>query len=194
MYDDYISNMLREDYSPYQNTYEPLSRNTYYNQIEDYNQFNYSYPYNYVKNSTSRNLSEDIENLYPDIYRLIYPMIKKACRQNMPHVTEDTLDEITNDIYNNIEAENIINLNIDITNGKNENKTISNIKKNNTKEQENRHINNSLRDLIKILLIRELIGKNNYDRPPRPYFPGHMSFSPRPPMPGHHQNLYRPRY
>ena len=194
MYEDYIQNMLREDYSPYQYTYDPMSRNTYYNQIEDYNQFNYSYPYNYVKNSDSRTLSEDIENLYPEIYKLIYPMIKKTCRQNMLPITEDILDEITDDIYNNIEAENIINLNIDITNGKSENKSISNIKKDNINNQENRHINNSLRDLIKILLIRELIDKNNFDRPPRPHFPGHMSFPPRPPMPNHHQNAYRPRY
>lgn len=192
MYDDYIQNLLRDDYSPYQYTYEPMLRNTYYNQIEDYNQINYSYPYNYVKNYVSRNLSEDIENLYPDIYKLIYPMIKKACRQNIPPISEDTIDEITNDIYNNIEAENIINLNIDITNGKSESKSISNIK-NNTNNQENRHINNSLRDLIKILLIRELIGKNNFDRPPRPYYPAHMPFSPNPPISTHHPNMYRPR-
>ena len=50
MYDNYMQNLLREDYSPYQYTYDPMFRNTYYNQIEDYNQFNYSYPYNYTKN------------------------------------------------------------------------------------------------------------------------------------------------
>ena len=146
------------------------------------------------KNSSYRSLSEDFENLYPEIYKLIYPMIKKACMQNIPPITENTLDEITNDIYNNIEAENIINLNIDITNDRNENKSMSNTKKNVSNNQENRHINNSIRDLIKILLIRELVNKIDSDRPIRPYFQGHIPLSPRPPMPGHHPNIYRPRY
>ena len=194
MYDNYMQNLLREDYSPYQYTYDPMFRNTYYNQIEDYNQFNYSYHNKKKKNSSYRSLSEDFENLYPEIYKLIYPMIKKACMQNIPPITEKTLDEITNDIYNNIEAENIINLNIDITNDRNENKSMSNTKKNVSSNQENRHINNSIRDLIKILLIRELVNKNDSDRPIRPYFQGHIPLSPRPPMPGHHPNIYRPRY
>ena len=71
---------------------------------------------------------------------------------------------------------------------------MSNTKKNVSNNQENRHINNSIRDLIKILLIRELVNKNDSDRPIRPYFQGHIPLSPRPPMPGHHPNIYRPRY
>ena len=196
MYEDYMQNLLRDNYSPYQYTYEPMSRNTYYyNQIEDYDQLCYNSPYNNcAKKSFSRNLVTDIEKLYPEIYQIIYPMIKKALIQNTRPITENTLNEITNDIYNNIESENIINIKTDIANSRNENKPIQNTKNTSVVTEENRHINNSICDLIKILLIRELIDKPNFDKPPKPYFPSHISFYPRPPIPEHHTNISGPRY
>ena len=47
--------------------------------------------------------------------------------------------------------------------------------------QEDRQIsgrNNFLRDLIRILILKELLGGGNFPRPPKPPFP------PRPPFPG----------
>lgn len=191
MYDDYIQNLLGENYSPYQYTYEPMLRNTYYyNQMDDFDQYIYDYPCNCINKSSSRNLVTDIENLYPEIYKIIYPMIQKACNQNTRPITEDVLDDMTNDIYNNIEAENIINLNIDITNNRNENKSLSNAKKTIQENRETRQITNSLRDLVKILLIRELIGRPDFNRPPRPFPPG--PFPPMPPRPRPSENFPRP--
>lgn len=191
MYDDYIQNLLGENYSPYQYTYEPMLRNTYYyNQMDDFDQYIYDYPFNCINKSSSRNLVTDIENLYPEIYKIIYPMIQKACNQNTRPITEDVLDDMTNDIYNNIEAENIINLNIDITNNRNENKSLSNAKKTIQENRETRQITNSLRDLVKILLIRELIGRPDFNRPPRPFPPG--PFPPMPPRPRPSENFPRP--
>lgn len=182
MYDDYMQNLLREDYSPYQYTYKPITNNSYYNYIN-----------NCSPKNLSRNLVTDIESLYPDIYKLIYPMIKKALSQNTQPITEDILDEIAKELYNNIETEN--NLNINITNNRNENKSLPNSKNTIYDSKETRHINNSIRDLIKILLIRELIDRPDFNVPPsKPYFQRDMSLYPRPPMPGHHSHITNSRY
>ncbi len=208
MYDDYMQNLLGENYSPYQFTYEPMTRNTnYFNQIEDCDQYNYDYNYDFPYNCRqpnyySRNLAMDIENMYPEIYKIIYPMIQKACMQNNRPITEDVLDEMTSDIYNNIEADNIINLNIDIVNnrteknsaqqnssqstGTSENRSSQVNTKNVTASVQNREyrqMNNPIRDLIRILLIRELIGGRPGLRPPRPFPPGSGPFYPKPPRP-----------
>ena len=194
MYDDYMENLLGENYSPYKYTYEPFLRNTYYNQSDNfYDQYNYACPYTCINtNSTSRNIVDDIENLYPEIYKIIYPMIQKACSQNTRPITEDVLDEMVNDIYNNIEAENIINLNIDVTNNRSEGKSLSNVKKSTQENREFRRTNNTLHDVVKILLIRELIGRPNINRPPRPFPPGPGPFPPFPPRPRPSENFPRP--
>ena len=208
MYDDYMQNLLGENYSPYQFTYEPMARNTnYYNQLEDCDQYNYDYNYDFPfncrqPNCYSRNLAMDIENMYPEIYKIIYPMIQKACMQNNRPITEEVLDEMTSDIYNNIEADNIVNLNVDVVNNRNEKNSVqhnphqtieANESRNsqaNTKNvttsvqnREYRQMNNPIRDLIRILLIRELIGGRPSPRPPRPFPPGPGPFPPRPPRP-----------
>lgn len=192
MYDDYMQNFFGVDYSPYENTYDLNYRNTsFYNQSEDYNHFNY--PFNYMYQGFSfMNAVTALEDLYPEIYKIIYPMVQKACSQNTHPINDDVLDEITNDIYSNIEADNIINLNINIDNNRNENKSISNSKNVDSENKDKRHFN-PVRDLIKILLIRELGGKSNFNRPPRPFSP--CPPPPRPPMHGHLGNpLPRPRY
>lgn len=203
MYDNYMQNLLEENYFPYQFTYEPMSRNNnYYNQIDDYDQciYNYDFPYNLrQKNYYSRNLATNIEKMYPEIYKIIYPMVQKACMHNSRPITEEVLDEITSDIYNNVEADNIINLNIDIINNRNEKKSVSQNNHQLTEENNNRNsytntntsvqnreyrqINNPIRDLIKILLIRELLDSRPSPIPPRPFPPGPGQFPPRPPRP-----------
>ena len=203
-----MQNFLGENYSPYQFTYEPMLRNTNcYNQVEDCDQFNYDYnydfPYNHRQpNFNSRNLAMDIENMYPEIYKIVYPMIQKACMQNNRPITEEVLDEMTSDIYNNIEADNIVNLNIDIVNNRNEKNSAQQSSSQSTGTSENRssqvntknatasiqnreyrQVNNPIRDLIRILLIRELIGGRPGPRPQRPFPPGPEPFFSRPPRP-----------
>ncbi len=225
MFDDYMQNMLGENYFPNQYTYEPMSRNTYFNdQLEDYEQYNLSSNYNYnfncncdypyncrQQNCYSRNLAIDIENMYPEIYKIIYPMIQKACMQNNRPITEEVLDQMTSDIYNNIEADNIINLNIDIVNNRNEKNSVSqnsHQSKDSTENRNNqtstknittsvqnreyRQNNNPIRDLIRILLIRELLGGRPSPRPPRPFPPGPEPFPPRPPRPSIPGNPWNP--
>ena len=125
-----------------------------------------------------------LESCYPDIYNLVYPMVKKACSKNNRALSSDLVDELTNEIYNAIEDDSlnenrsseIKNRSIDVkTSSKSiENKT--NLIRQESSSKEDRQIRNQgLQDLIKILLIRELINNSGFrPRPPAP---------PRPPVP-----------
>ncbi len=170
-YEEYIRSIL--GYPNYSNNY--------------FENGNY-YPNNY------RNINEEneLEQYYPEIYKIVYPMISKECLNNTNPISEELIEEMTDKIYNSIEVDNEIQLNINLKNETNNRNVSNNV---NTKKEvtnntkiENRQIrNNNLRDLIKILLIRELLGNrpnrpNN--RPPifRPQFPDRPGQGLRPPM------------
>lgn len=220
MYENYMQNLLGENYYPYQDTYEQMARNSAnYNQMNEYGQCNCNMdyelimpymnnanyacnqtPYNYMPNYSSRNSTMKMEELYPEIYKLIYPMVKKACTQMNRSLDEELLENMTDEIYNNIEADNIISLNVNIGNQTAENnRTESNTSPTNNNRTNTHNVqhngneklearedrqsrNNPIRDLIKILLIRELIDRPG-NRPPRPY-PPRPPMPPRPPRPG----------
>ena len=184
MYEDYMQNLLGENFYQYQNTYEQTPRDCgYCTQMDDY----YNIPQNYYsRNSFMPSSNMDLENLYPEIYKIVYPMVKKACSKISRIVDEDLIEDMTKEIYENLETGNIININVSVddnnVNSNNRNSVSSqpnsNIKREKTATVENRSSEsrqfNPIRDLIRILLIRELIGRPN----PRPPYPG-----PRPPMP-----------
>ena len=91
-----------------------------------------------------------LETMYPDTYRVVYPMVVSACNMVNTPVTEDMLDKMTNDIYDRAEADGRINIDISVE------------VRNNGEMQENRQRsprrrNRFLRDLIRILLLRELL-------------------------------------
>lgn len=166
VYDDYMRSVFG---------YEPINyRNTYEQDYNDYMEYaNYSIP-----QQTNRN-NETLEECYPDIYKLVYPMVQKACTQNTRNLSNELIDDMTDEIYFAIEDDNLnrsleqSNL-VDTANNTSAKRQIDNKLVQN--QQENRDINNrqrirnqSLRDLIKILILRELINR-----------PG---FRPRPPMP-----------
>ena len=98
-----------------------------------------------------KNQENNIEEYYPEIYKVVYPMIRSACNKNNLSISAETIEKITNDIYFAIEA------------GK-ESTTI-NVKNENTKtvkfETDKTQRSSYLKELIKILLIREFREKNN---------------------------------
>lgn len=148
---------------------------------------------------------ENIEEMYPEIYKIIYPMVKKACNRNTRSVSSDLIDEMAEDIYSNIETNNVISLNINVENLGNENNRGGEETKKEVEEKnlENRSIENRKRkgllfDFIKVLLIRELLDRcpGNRPRPPRPPRPNYPG---RPPKPGDWEDIYpgrppMPRY
>ena len=173
-YEDYIRNILGY----------PIKQNL--NMSREF----YNDTYNYSNNIPK--YSNEILNLYPEIYKIINPMVCKICEANSKPITEELLEQMTDEIYLNIEgdmniSDDIINVRVNIP--KNSEKNISsqniiketkntynrnmaqnnnpNILKQNTQNLNNENIinsekrqvrrNNTLRDLIKILILNQLL-------------------------------------
>lgn len=107
---------------------------------------------------------QELENCYPDIYRIVYPMVQKACSQNTRPITRKLIDSMTDEVYFAVEDKEMLE-----NRDKKDEKEI--------KSTEDRQIirNQGLNDLIRILILRELLG--------RPGFPGGRPPRPRPPRP-----------
>ena len=192
----------------------------YDNQYEEYIRSVLGYPsttnmnqnqmyQNEYPNPSQISMRNDLEAFYPEIYKIIYPMVQKACDGNMGANSREEIEQMTDEIYSAIEDNNQINLNINLENtvsttnlntqNRNELHKEGVQKKSSEKQEvENRNTegesrisprNNNLRDLIKILLIRELLRRRHNHFPPRP------PHNPRPPMrppimPRNYQPLY----
>lgn len=162
-------------------------------------------------NERNNSQTQELEACYPEIYKVVYPMINKACSTNTRPITSQLIDELTNEIYVSLENDNEINVTINLNNevsSTNENRSsTSSVANGNrtasakvgvtkeTKVREDRgedrqFRNRGLQDLIRILLIRELLGRPGFpgNRPPRPPMgPGRPPFppphgGPRPPI------------
>ena len=193
----------------YDNNYEEYIRSILgYPNTTNFNQ-NQMYPNGYPVDMQT-NTRNDLEEFYPEIYKIIYPMVQKACDGNMRANSKEEIERMTDEIYSAIEDSNQINVNIHLgntistsnTNRSQNNNELSKekIPKKNSEKQEveNRNVdaenkrsprNNNLRDLIKILLIRELLGRPHNHFPPTP--PHHPRPPMRPPiMPRNYQPFY----
>lgn len=190
----------------YNKTYDDYIRSILgYSTRNQFEQFNQEYQgYQEYRNptfNTNINISGnnvELENSYPEIYKIVYPMITKKC-DNMRgnDITKDDIENMTDEIYYALESRNETQVNINLTNdvnglrtGNRANSSISSntIKGENRKAEvkvsettgEKRQLNGGLRDLIQILLIRELLNRR---RPPfRPPMPNPPGPGPRPPM------------
>lgn len=170
-------------------------------------EFNDNNSYNMSNRTNTENSM--LENCYPEIYKIVYPMVTTACQNNTMPITSQLVENMTDEIYSAVESNTEIGINITL---KNQVKTTQTRENNTTqtaqrdgrtmanmpekKEVENRgedrqFRNRNLRDLIKILLIRELLGTPGFSpqrppvppRPPvRPPFPGGPMPGPRPPF------------
>lgn len=210
-YEDYIRSILGYPVSTSSNTYQ---NNTY----------NYSnYNYEPMANNIPRYNSEILE-LYPEIYKIVNPMVCKICEANSKPITRELIEKMTDEIYLNIECDNpeedTVNVRVTLpkeassenkrkdsskeirttsTNSspsivKSSNNVNSRSSQNQVRQEEkssdipqNRQFrrNNTLRDLIKILILNQLLGINRPPhRPgmPRPPYPGRPPQNPRPPM------------
>ena len=159
MYEDYMQNYFNYPMNGYQNTYdqmiEKIPYDGFYNRAMPENNFNLYYPFQMQTQFTnSREISNnEIEGMYPEIYKIIYPMVKKVCLQNSRTITPEVIENMVDIIYTNIETNNEITIN-------NESRSDKQTESNNT-DKENRALrrNNNIADLIKILVLRELIGR-----------------------------------
>lgn len=118
-----------------------------------------NYNYNNCNNcNNSGMMNNSMESMYPEIYRVIQPMVIKACDSlrytNMGNtfITVNILDDLTDNIYRSVENE-------ERSSEENADNQRSSENDDNTRQRRN-----LLRDLIRILLIRELLrrGYNTY--------------------------------
>lgn len=134
---------------------------------------------------------QEINNLYPEIYGIVYPMVQKACSmRSIGTINEVQINEMVEEVYNALEPreemERTSEANSQLKNG-----DVRNPRAKETKETRRPNNNYLLRDLIRILIIRELLqGGWQGARPPRPPMGG-----PGGPggMPGGRPQMVRPR-
>lgn len=168
-YEEYMRNVLG---------YNQLPNNIYTN--------TYNNDYYYDNNYTSMQSNTDVlEDMYPEIYRIVYPMVCRVCTQNgQREITKDMLESMTDEVYRNVEPQeeqNTVQHNIQRMPLKNGDVRNPNAKEEQGTRAEVRQNNFILRDLIKILILRELLRNRrppNFPRPPRPPRP---HFDQRPP-------------
>lgn len=187
-YEEYIRNILGYSNTNYNNCYE-----------NNYNA--------YMTNYRNNEKDDQLEACYPEIYKVVYPMVNKACDNNTKPVTPELVDKLTDEIYLAIENDNRINININLSNDvqSTKNRNVSN----NTKVESSKEIrenrgedrqfrNRGLQDLIRILLIQELLRRRRRlpgnrlpfppNRPPmRPPFPRGLNEE-RTPIMQHYSN------
>ena len=205
-YEDYISSIL--GYPVQNNMGCSLGYNT--DQTNTYSNANIEYL------TSMPRYSNEILDLYPEIYKIVNPMVCKICEANTKPITSELIEQMTDEIYLNLESDTniddeIINIRVNLPNSEaeaNRNRQVQknaqntsgntskrirdnrqdNSSKNRVEETANatsqpredrqiRRRNNTLRDLIKILILNQLLGGRRPQRPPRP-------FPPRPPFPG----------
>lgn len=190
---NYYSNIGNTNFdSKFNDFYNISNSNGFYNTGNSNGFYN-----NNFNNDFRMENREKLENCYPEIYKLVYPMVLKKCQNSRATITADDIDNMTDEIYYALENKEGIELNINLTNNvsnsrdmnlqnlnekrdKSNNKTEIKIKEK-TEKRETRQINRGLRDLIKILLLRELLNSPGQ----RPPMPGPGPYPPvRPPMPG----------
>lgn len=169
VYQEYINNMLGQSHRNAIN----FSENTYNNfeQME------------YFQNES---INLELEQFYPDLYKLIYPMVKAACLRNTKPLTKECIDDMVNEIYSNfVSNDDATVLNINLANDirskstadiKGSSKPTSNTKSDLKQLSATRNItrrpnNFILNDLIRILLIRELLGRPGNVSPNSPIRP-----------------------
>ena len=176
------------------------------------NQYDYQYNNAYQQNYDNNRMNEELEECYPEIYKIVYPMVRKACSGINQTINRDLVEMMTDEIYSAVEAREEVQVNISLTNSTGQNNRASNnmntknlnsekqteVKISQTENREDRvenrrrRPNNNIRDIIKILILRELLGRPGLGntRPPRP--PHRPIFPGRPGRPGGPNNNMRP--
>ena len=100
-YEDYMRSILGY----------PVQTNTYNNYLN-------TSPMQYEYINTGTEYNDEINNLYPEIYKLLEPMICKICEANTKSISKELLEQMTDEIYLNIESdtnindENIVNIRV----------------------------------------------------------------------------------
>lgn len=161
-YEEYMRSVL--GYTPY-----PERNYTYTDAQEDL--------YAYTDEIPAMEQTQDLTPLYPEIYKIIYPMVCKVCNINTNReLTKELLEQMTDEIYKNTEPEEEEECTRKEPPLKNGDVRNPNAKEPEVKARETIQQNFLLRDLIRILILKE------WGRPGRPPFRPPFPPGGRPPM------------
>lgn len=196
----------------------------YYQSYEDYMRNILGYPtenrYTYdnymVPEERFSSTSEEAEQLYPEIYKTINPLVCRECDGYTGPITNEAIESMVDRIYSNIEINNEIMIKINVDNRSLEDRSIINSKENenrNSKEKiasnNSKITNNELQKNRDNLRSTEV--ENRQRRPNNPllrdlirililnrlfgggFFPGRPP-RPRPPFPGPGRPPVRPPF
>lgn len=146
-------------------------------------------PYNNMGINPTIPQYQNINSLYPSIYRIVNPVVSRVLSNNNQMLNEDILNNMTDTVFNIIEGQidygdDTISRNTQTESSNLQNTTTTN---SNTRTSENRPNNNSqtnsknnksndslLKDLIRILILKEFISRNHNMRnniPNQYYYP-----------------------
>lgn len=195
-YDEYMKNVLGYGNMPdYRSIYSMMPQDLY--NMNTYMADNTQEP---------QMIKDEIEECYPEIYKVIYPMVQKVCMKNTKPITKKLIDDMVNEIYVNIEPSDQININVNVGNTSKINNFSSDREvkggtttrspevksevretRGDNRQKETRQRNFLLNDLIRILILRELTGRPGRpgsNRPPQrpPMRPPYPGLGIRPPM------------
>lgn len=93
---------------------------------------------------------QEVNMLYPEIYRIVYPMVQKACgMRNISVLNETQINEMVEEVYNALEPD-VVEV------GSREEARNGDVKNPRVKETRRPANNSWMRDLIRILILREL--------------------------------------
>ena len=143
-YEDYMRAVLgypierQNTYSNYSNNYLQAN-NT--NLVTQYMQAENSYT---ITNNKKYN-ENDFLNFYPEIYKIVNPMVCKICENNNEPITKELIQKMTDEVYNNLEeteTTTVVNVNASFNNSSSKmdnkkNKIENNIQNRNVKNTQN---------------------------------------------------------
>lgn len=132
----------------------PIERqNTYSNYSNNYlqaNNTNLATQYMRAENSytitNNKKYNEnDFLNFYPEIYKIVNPMVCKICENNNEPITKELIQKMTDEVYNNLEeteTTTVVNVNASFNNSSSKidsktNKIENNIQNRNVKNTQN---------------------------------------------------------
>ncbi|MBP3595837.1 MAG: hypothetical protein J6J60_00325 [Clostridia bacterium] len=121
------------------------------------------------------NQTINYNNMFPSIYRIVQPVVARVVTgNNYQYITEDNLNSMVDTVYNIVEGDVANNNESDsqttqtvsaqTTRTQNANTNNSSNNVSNTRNCENQNATVLLKDLIKILLLKEIISRNNMRR------------------------------
>lgn len=98
----------------------------------------------------------DLERMYPDSYRIIFPMVASACTNISMPINEDIICKMTDDIYDKVVLDSRISIETENTNDRQIDKD---------RRPRPHHRNRILNDFIRVLILRELLRRRHHGFP-----------------------------